>query len=76
MFTGLRFCYSLSIVSFSATDGHIYGLDSHDKSYWREYDLRIFYCCKGEINYIFIGLGDWCGRTKSRQRGDKLMAPS
>ena len=73
---GFRFCYSPSTVSFSATEVPICGLDSHDKSYWHEYDLMISYCCKGEINSIVIGLGTWCVRPKIRQRGGKLIAPS
>ena len=74
--TGLTFCYSPSTVSFSATNGPICGLDSHDKSYWHEDDLRMSYWCKGEINYGVIVLVTWCGRLKSRQRGGKLMVPS
>ena len=49
MLTGLRFCYSWSTVSFSTTDGPICGLDSHDKFYWHEDDLRIFYWYKWQI---------------------------
>ena len=67
MLTGLKFCYYLSAVSFSAVDCPICGLDSKDKSYWHEDDLRMPYCCKGEINSIVIGIGTWCGRPKSRQ---------
>ena len=74
--TGLRFCYPPSTVSFSATDGPICGLDSHDKSSWHEDDLIMSYCCKGAINYRVIGLGTWCDRQKSQQRGGKLMYPS
>ena len=71
--TGLRFCYPPSTVNFSATDGPICGLDSHDKSSWREDDLRMSHCCKGAINSRVIGHGTWCGRPKSRKRGGKLM---
>ena len=74
--TGLRFCYSLSTVSFSAIDGPICGLDIHDKIYLNEDDLRMSYCCKGAINSRVVGLRTWCGKTKSRQRGGKLIAPS
>ena len=74
--TGLRFFYSPSTVSFYGTDGPIYDIDSHNKSYWHEDDLRMSYCCKGAINSRVIGLGTWCGRPKSRQRGGKLMATS
>ena len=45
--TGLRFCYSLSTVSYSATNGTISGIDIHDKIYWHEDDLIMSYCCKG-----------------------------
>ena len=74
--TGFRFCYPLSTEIFSATDGPICGLDSHDKSSWNEDDLRMPYCCKGAINSRVIGLGTWYGVPKSRQRGGKLMYPS
>ena len=70
--TGLIFFYSQSTVIFYATNGPIYGLDSHNKSYLREDDLIMFYCCKGGIIYRVIGLGTWCGRPKSQQRGGKL----
>ena len=76
MLTGLRFCYFPSTVSFSAMDGHICGLDSHNKSSWHEDNLRMSYCCKRVINSRVIGLGTWCGRPKIRQRGGKFMAPS
>ena len=76
MLTGLRFFYSLSTVSFSATDGLICGLDIHDKIYWDEGGLRVSYCCKGGINSRVIVIGTWCGGPKIRQRGVKLMAPS
>ena len=75
MLTGLIFCYSPSTVSFSATDDPICGLDSHNKIYWHEDDLRISYCCKGEINSGVIGLETWYGRPKIRQKGGKLRAP-
>ena len=74
--TGLSFFNAPSTVSLSATDGPICGIDIHDKSYWHEDDLMLYYCCKRAINYIFIGLRTWCGRLKSQQRGGKLMAPS
>ena len=74
--TGLRFCYPLSTVSLSATDGPLYGLDIHDKISWHEDDLIMSYCCKGAINSRVIGLGTWCGTPKSLQRGGKLMYPS
>ena len=73
---GLRFCYSPSTVIFSATDGPICGLDSHDKSSWHEDDLRMSYCCKEAIIHRVVGLGNWYGRPKIQQRGGKLMAPS
>ena len=76
MLTGLIFCYSLSTVSVSATDGPIFGIDRQDKGYWHEDYLRVYYCCKEAINFIVIGLRTWYGRTKSRQRGGKLMDPS
>ena len=76
MLTGLRFCYSLSTVSFSAIDGRICGLDIHDKIYLNEDYLRMSYCCKGSMNHRVIGLGTWCGILKSQQRGGKLMPPS
>ena len=56
MLTGMICFYSLSTVSFSATDGPICGPDSHDKSYWNADDLMIYYFCKGEINFRVIGL--------------------
>ena len=56
MLTGLRFFYSLSTVSFSATDGLICGLDIHDKIYCHEDDLRMYYFCKGAINSGVIGI--------------------
>ena len=74
--TGLRFCYPPSTVSFSATDGPICGLDSHDKSYWHEDDLIMSYFCQGATNSRVIGIGTCCDRPKSQQRGGKLMAPS
>ena len=74
--TGLRFFYPPSTVSFSATDGTICGLDSHDKISWNEDDLIMSYCCKGAINSRVIGLGTCCGRQKIQQRGGKLMYPS
>ena len=76
MLTGLRFCYYPSTVSFSASDGPVCGLESHDKIYWQEDDLRMSFWCKGVIDSIAIGLGTWCGRPKSQQRGGKLMAHS
>ena len=76
MLTGLIFFYSPSTVSFSATDGPICGLDSHNKSSWHEDHLRMSYCCKGVINSSVIGLGTWCGRPKRWQRGGKFMVPS
>ena len=76
MSTGLRFFYSRSTLSFSATDCPICGIDSHDKSSWHEDGLIMSYCCKGAINSRVIGLGTWYGRPKSRQIGIKLMAPS
>ena len=63
-------------MSFSATDGPIGVFDHSNKSYWRENDLRMSYCFNGAINYRVIGLGTWCGRPNSRQRGGELMAPS
>ena len=75
MLTALIFCYSPSTLIFSATDGPICGLDSHDKSYWHEDDLRMSYFCKEAINSRVIGIGNWCGRPKSLQRSGKLMAP-
>ena len=62
------FFYYLSTVSFYSTNGPICGLDSQDKSYWHEDDLRVSYCCKGEIDYRVIGIGTWCGIPKSQQR--------
>ena len=76
MLTGLQSCYSLSIVSFSATYGTIFFFDRPNKISWHEDDLRMSYCCKGSVNYRVIGLITWCGRPKSRQRGGKLMALS
>ena len=55
--TGLIFCYPPSTVSFSAINGPICGLDSHNKSSWNEDDLIMYYYCKGAINYRVIGLG-------------------
>ena len=73
---GFRFCYSSSTVSFSATEVPICGLDSHDKSYWHEDDLRMTYCCKGENKYRVIVFGTWCGRSKRWKIGGKFMARS
>ena len=71
--TGLIFCYPPSTVSFSVTDGPICGLDSHDKRYWNEGDLRMSYCWKETINSRVIGIGNWCGRPKIQQGCRKLM---
>ena len=74
--TGLRFFYPPSTVSLSATDGPICGLDSHDKSYWYEDDLRMSYFFIEAIIHRVVGIGNWYGIPKSQQIGGKLMAPS
>ena len=65
----------MSTVSFSSTNDLISGLNTPNKSFRHEDDFRMSFCYKRAIDSRVIGLGTWCGRTKSHQRGGKLKSP-
>ena len=76
MLTDLLLGYFWSTFTFSETNSPVCAFNiPNERSLHEDYSI-LSYCYKRAINSRVIGLGNWCVRPKSRQRGGTFKSPS